>query len=64
MTPARAQTWVDAAAFHVQDKKRILAEMQAIPEAPPEAVECAKNLVLLCEVLLDRATAKYLESLK
>ena len=63
MDSATAQSWLDVAAFQVQDKRRILAEVQAHEEMPPEAIECAKNLVLLTEVLLHQAIAKYLHQL-
>ncbi len=58
-----AQSWLDAAAFHWQDKRRIAREVASAPEMPPEAKECAKNLVLLCEILLLKAVEKYLKTL-
>ncbi len=56
------QQWIDEAAFHLEEKRALCEHVQSTPGMPPEAVECAKNLVLLCEILLMQAVAKYLKA--
>ena len=63
MTTAAAQSWIAEAAHQVQDKRRIYREVIATPGIPVEAIECAKHLVLLCEILLAQSVAKYLTAL-
>lgn len=55
--------WLTEAARHLQEKTALCAEVQSNPHMPPEAIECAKNLKLLTEILLAKAVDKYLKTL-
>lgn len=63
MTTETAQGWLRTAAFHLLDKRQLLAEAQANKAFPPEGIECAKNIVVMCDILMLKAIEKYLMGL-
>jgi hypothetical protein len=63
MAQVTAREWLCEAAHQVEEKEDLYVQVACNPDMPPEAIECAKNLVLLTKMLLMRCVAKYLKTL-